>query len=211
MRKTVFDIPAISPEIAFVRKYMNQVEAVEDAGTIARPSIVSLTKKISDRADTDVLELLGEMKAHLDRGVQSMLRIEWGKYPKLGDWDVEVEFFNAARGRRKKLGLVGLMVGYVSWAPENLVAWVYPPRGGRPGLKSFVRRCRKKMPNVALASQKYGWDGNDECVIWFEKKLTLKTLRDELGSEIEVRARQFFKIAKPLLKTLADGEDLGSD
>jgi predicted GIY-YIG superfamily endonuclease len=40
-----------------------------------------------------------------------MLRIDWGKYPKLGDWDVEVEFYNAARGPRKKLGLVGLLVG----------------------------------------------------------------------------------------------------
>jgi hypothetical protein len=143
--------------------------------------------------------------------VQGRLRIDWGKYPKLGDWEANVECYNAARGPRKKLGFVGLMVGRGEKTRGKLVAWVYPARGGEPGLKSFFRRCRENMPQVALASQKYGWDDNDDCVIWFEKKLTLKTLRDELGSEIEVRARQFFKIAKPLLKKLADGDELGRD
>jgi hypothetical protein len=79
------------------------------------------------------------------------------------------------------------------------------PRGGLDGRSELTRTCQKKLPEVSLASEKgyLGWSGNEDAVVWFDEKLTLKTSHEALQSKVGRQAKRFFRFARPLLKELA--------
>jgi hypothetical protein len=61
---------------------------------------------------------------------------------------------------------------------------------------------------VRLASEdskRYpGWVGNDDSVVWLDKPLTREVSRAELQKDVTTKAKRFFKVARPLLRELAN-------
>jgi hypothetical protein len=109
------------------------------------------------------------------------------------------------KGPKKRLAVVGLHVGFGSLAGQ-LIGWVYP-NGGLDGRRNFARQCNLKNLKVHLVSDKADqYPGWDDCVVWFKKNLTLKTSRDDLIEEIAKETKLFFKIAKPLMRALANSK-----
>jgi hypothetical protein len=202
MRKIIANFPAISREVEFIARHTDEADAIYFEKIAVVPALKKLSDAVYDRADSDVLELLKELQDEVCRGVKSHVRVGWRRI-KRGDWENSGSIY-MARGRKKRIGYIGLFVGY-GQMPLRLIAWVYPSGGldGRRELTDSVRK-KAKMP-VQLVSdnmQKYpSWTGDG--VIWFDKQVTLKTSRTDLASQLATMAKRFFKLAKPLLKKLA--------
>jgi RNase H-fold protein (predicted Holliday junction resolvase) len=69
--------------------------------------------------------------------------------------------------------------------------------GGKDGRRRLVKACGRKL-EVAVAAddpKKYP-DGYDNCVVWFDERLTLSSSRDRLREKLGLCARRFFKVLK---------------
>jgi hypothetical protein len=198
-------VPAISAEVRFMSKNAEVADAIYFGNLQVSTEIIELTKTVHDRADIEVSNILKGLASQVDRGTRGLVRIHWGNRLRVGSWGVWAPIYNAASGPKKRLGGIYLMVGHGEWAPEKVVGCVNPAKGGRDGIRNFSKLCKTKFSDVELATTKYGWRQSDETVVWFEKRLTRKTSIQELHREIELKAKRFFKVAKPLLKQMLDG------
>jgi len=202
MLKKVF-VPAVCRELLFVSEHDDAVVAIEEGLLSVEPHIKELTTRVGERADAAVFELLKKLKDRVTAGTKGIFQLDWGRNPRRESWSMEGDIYSKSAKRKRRIGSLEVMIGSGELSPKKLVGSAWPAKGGREALRGFAERCHQKMSSVDLATKKYGWPRSQECVIWFDKTLTLKSQFEELGDAIEKQARQFFKIAYPLLTKIA--------
>jgi hypothetical protein len=199
-----YPLPAISHEIHFIAQHTEEADAISNRHIKIDESLAKLSDAVYARADDDVAALLEELSAVVDLGLKDLLRTKWVRLS-TGNRSINGSIY-MPKGPKKRLAMIGLHVGFGSLAGK-LIGWVYP-KGGLDGRRNFARHCNLKNLKVHLVSDnadKYaGWE--DDCVVWFRKNLTLKTSRDDLMNEIAKESKRFFKVAKPLMRALANSK-----
>ena len=184
-------IPAISHEADFYMRNWSTVDKIIDHKRFD-PSIRELTQTIYDRAEQDIRVLLMATKEAFDEGVKGLLRV--GELHRSQDSGEVWSNIFMPSGRKKRIASVGLY-----WDLDEdekvpvLIGWVYA-RGGQAGKDKIMRACKHIQGLYKI----------EYSVVWFEKRLTPKSSRDELCLEIKQRAKPFFKTARAVLKELAD-------
>lgn len=193
--------PAVSREYEFCSEYIDEVDAVREdkdrkiaIGEVER----QLTKKVYERAERDVRDLLEQVGICVSRAANGIVRLDPQKRQS-EDWDVSGRLYKIGGGRPKRLGWFSLFVGYRGSAPGKLLGLVHPVGGRYDELKSFADKSGFK-----LASAKYGWPKSDDCAIWLDKKLTRRTSLEELRREVEAEAKRAFKKMVPILTRIIE-------
>lgn len=191
-------IPAISHELEFIANHTDEADDIWDEAIEIDPDLRQLSNTVYERADLDAGKLLKYMSAAISEGADGVFRVDnW--HWRLGKWEIWSEIYSGTRGRKKRVGSVGLDVGYGK-VGFRLIGWMNPGRGGLDGRKRFALACKKRIEQVHLVSEyQKSYPGWSDCVIWFEKKLTVQTSREELRAEIVEQAKKLAAIAKPLL------------
>ncbi len=191
-------IPASSREREFIATHMDEADDIWDNKIKIDPLLKQLSDAVYTRAEKDLEELLDRLKDSIEQGANGLLRINNWHWS--GAWNVYSEIYWGAKGRRKSLGWAGLQ-GAEGKEGFRLVGYVNPRRGGLDGRKKFALACLKKIEQVHLArDDQKRYPGWNDCIIWFDRKLTLSASCEELGTEIRKQAKKFFRVAKPLLK-----------
>jgi hypothetical protein len=78
------------------------------------------------------------------------------------------------------------------------------PRGGASGRRTFIEYCRSRWKKKPLLvpeediEQWPGWEG-DPSIIYYLHTLKLGDAFDDVRKTVALTAREFFKIALPLL------------
>jgi len=193
-----FRVPAISREVEFIAQYTAEADAVYNGEIRVPEAVKELTKAVYDRAEDDIKDLLHVLQEEVKRAVQGLLRIRWVG----GDLGGRAEGYGPiynAHGRKKQTGWVGIYLGHYDMA-LRLFGWV-SPKGGLDGRRKLARACTGKITGVRVVSdhRKDYPEWVEDCVVWFDRKLTLKDSRDELRTEVGLCAKRFFKIAKRYL------------
>jgi hypothetical protein len=194
-------IPAISREVEFLALHGDEADEIWEGNIDVTEDVLELLNEVNDRAERNILQLLTCVQSALDIGLRDLLRISWVRISP-ESWALRGVVYMSARGPKKNIGLAGFYIECNK--PPRLIGWTYP-RGGLDGRRELARVCGKTMDGIHLASDhrdRYDWASNDDAVIWLDEKLT-KRARDQLTKQVERRAKLFFKIAKPTLKTLA--------
>ncbi len=191
-------VPAISREVEFIAQHTAEAGAVYDEEIRVPEAVKELTVAVYDRAEADVASLLRTLQAELSRTLQGLLRIRWVG----GDLGGRAEGYGPiynAHGRKKQTGWVGIYLGHYDMA-LRLFGWV-SPKGGLDGRRKLARACTGKIKGVRVVSdhRKDYPEWVEDCVVWFDRKLTLKDTRDELRTEVGLCAKRFFKIANRYL------------
>jgi hypothetical protein len=191
-------IPAISHELEFIATHLEEASDIWDGNIKIDPLLKQLSDTVYVRAEKDAAELLDQLKDTIAQGAKGFFRIN--NWHRSGVWEVYSEIYWGMKGRKKSVGWVGLHVGHGKEG-FRLFAYINPRRGGLDGRRKFALACKKKIEQVHLTrdDQKRYANWND-CIIWFEKKLTLQTSREELRTEITKQAKKFVAVAKPLLR-----------
>ena len=157
-----------------------------------------LSDAVYKRAEKDAEELLDQLKDSIEKGSNGLLRVNNWHWS--GSWDVWSEIYGGMKERKKNVGWVGLYIGSGDEG-FRLIGSMNPRLGGLDGRKKFALACKNKIEQIHLTrdyQKRYpGWN---DCVIWFERKLTLGASREELGADLRKQANRFFKVAAPLLK-----------
>lgn len=195
------EIPAISREIEFIANHADEADDIHDnAVQIEPPELKQLFTSVYRRADEGVKELLYGLGGAFQEGTSDYLRLE--KWPKCKHWQVSTSIHSLGK-KPRQIGYTGLLVGYGNIG-LNLIGWVFP-RGGLHGRKHLCYVCRKKFAATHLASENpVRYSDWEDCVIWFDEPLTLRTSREELRRALREQARHFFKTATPVLEKLAN-------
>lgn len=194
-------IPAVSREMEFIATHADEADDIWEGNVSSiQRSVKELSDAVYVRADNDVVKLLGQLKNAVEEGANGLLRLNSWHWPRW-QWEAYSDIHLGMRGRKKVVGWVGLHVGHGKEG-FRLIGFMTPRRGGLDGRKKLALRCKKKITAVHLTrddQKRYPrWNDN---LIWFEKKLSLQTSLDELRDELRQRAKTFFAIVKPLLKT----------
>jgi hypothetical protein len=205
MARHTIDIPAVSPEIEFIARHTADADAICDGLISVRPREKELTKKVYDKADHDLFELMTKLQEEICLSLKGVLRVAWVKKRKSPYfWEHEGQLFMPRGPMTKPVGYVGITFG--SGALQmKLIGWVYP-KGGIAGRKELTRFCdRKIIPPVRLVSEHADqYPQWDDAVVWFERELTLETSYEDLRKEIAKSAGRFFRIARPILEKYAN-------
>jgi hypothetical protein len=194
-------IPAISRELEFIAQHIDDAEDIYNEEVKVELQLKELSNRIYDRAEDDALVLLGYLKASLLSGIHGLMRVDWTNARDSGFYVWGPIF--AARGRKKRMGSVGLYIG-TGKVGFRLIGWLFP-RGGLDGRSELAHACQKKLPGMKIHlasedSKRYpGWVGNNDCVVWLDIPLTRKISRDELQNDVSIKSKRFFKVAKLLL------------
>jgi|HubBroStandDraft_4_1064222.scaffolds.fasta_scaffold371081_2 hypothetical protein len=198
-----YPLPAISHEINFIAEHTDEADAILDRNIKVDESLAKLSDVVYARANKDVIALLEELGGAVDLGLKGLLRTKWVRLS-TGDWEINGSMYMPKRPK-KRLATIGLHVGFRSLAGQ-LICWVYP-KGGLDSRRNFARQCNLKNLKVHLVSDEADqYPGWDDCVVWSKKNLTLKTSRDDLINEIAKETKRFFKIARPLMRALANSK-----
>jgi hypothetical protein len=194
-------IPAISREVEFLARHSDEADEIWDDNIEADAVVRELLDDINERAKRSVLQLLNCVQSAVDIALHDLLRSNWGRISP-EDWALRGVVYMSARGPKKTIGSAGF---YIECRDvPKLIGWVYP-RGGLDGRRELARLCAKKIDKVHLASDhrdRYDWASNDDAVVWLDERLTKRT-RGDVGRLTQKKAKQFFKVAKPILKGLA--------
>jgi hypothetical protein len=196
-------IPAITKEVDFVGRYATAIEEVLDSG---KGSLLDLTEKVVQRAESDVESTLRKLEEQVSHAAKSILRIEWINTSRGSNWHSKARLF-VPMGPKKRIGSVGLYLDNEPM-PIRLLGWVWPSKGGLDGRRELVRACRKKLrSDVLLASEHVdrfpGW-ADDDGIIWYEEGVSLRTSLEDLAADLKEHARKFFKCSAAVLTRLAE-------
>jgi hypothetical protein len=190
--------PAVSPEVEFIATHSDEADDIWYDNVKVAPMVKELSDTVYSRADKDVERLLDNLASAMEKGAHGLFRINNWHWPR-DEWERYSDMYSGLRGRKKSVGWVGLHVGSGKEG-FRLIGFMNPNRGGLDGRKKFTLASQKKNKQIHLTRddpKRYpGWN---DCVIWFEKKLTLQTTIEELASDVTKETRNFFLIAKPLL------------
>lgn len=190
-------VPAISREVEFIVKHVSIADAIYNEDLRVSVPIEQLTQAVYDRADVHMESLLFALEEAVSQAVKGIVRIKWANTNRGDYWRIYGTVYKVHG--KKKLGSAGVFFPRYYGKPLHLIGWSQP-LGGLDGRKTIARACLGKLDNVKVVSEhpkEYSeWPHNDDVVIWFDQKLTPATPRDELCSELCLRAKRFFKIVK---------------
>jgi hypothetical protein len=160
-----------------------------------------LLDSVRRRGDENIKDLLDYSKEQITKAMRGRRRFDWTR-PSSITWQCRSSVY-LARGKRRGVGSIGVCVEPTDG--PRLVGWISPRIGGLAGRRNLIHvlKNKKQKPKIIrLASdhkEKYPPEEWGKSIIWFDKRLTLDTLKEEVGAELRRDVKYLFKSAPPKL------------
>ena len=194
-------IPAISPELGFLSRNWAVAEEILDKK--GNGAVKELTNAVFVRAGEHADAVFGKLEESMSARLSGVLRIDWANTNRAENWASWGRLY-LPRGRTR-VGSAGIWLGFDAMA-LRLIGWVWPRWGGLDGRRELVRICQRKVSGVCLPYEhpkKYPGLTEDEGIIWLDEQISERVAADDLARNVGLRARKFFKTARPVLQELA--------
>jgi hypothetical protein len=196
-------IPAITKEVEFCAHNVTAMEAVlhNDRASPLR----HLTHAVADRGNADAQKLLRALEAGISGTLVGIMRLNWVNTNRGENWASWGKLY-MPRGPMRRVGSAGILLGEAP-TPLRLLGWIWPRWGGLDGRRELVHLCQKKVKAVCLPHEnagRYPYWKDDDGVIWLDYQLTLRSSLADVVKGVSLEARRFFRVAKPILKKLAE-------
>jgi hypothetical protein len=123
--------------------------------------------------------------------------------PSSRTWESRSNIYKA-RGKKRTIGSIGIC--FASTNGPRIIGWIVPCVGGLPGRRNLIHtmKAKKFRPRTLrlTSDDEFNYPPDDwgHCVVWFDKKLQLKTKRSELMAELQREAKLLFRAASSELK-----------
>ena len=205
----MFIVPALTPELSFCLKHWQQLDAIsEDRTGIIQEKVGSelreLVNKIYGNGGRDIKDRIIPITESITAELRGMARIDWS-LRKIEDYWGACGNLYRPHGRKNLIGYLGTY--YVDWHETPYVVLVTWPKGGNDGQKQLVEECREKWKGSLIMTKNEPEDWpvwEQEPGVVFEKyALSAKTSVTELKADIGRTAKDFIRIAIPVLQKLA--------